>query len=76
MFSLNMLPVCFVVWYVFLDYHFQGNIPFVTFKGQLISKCPFDVFKSPKKPMEFYLRISALDSKKRSNPESSVRESK
>ena len=41
MFSLNMLPVSLVVWYVFLDYHFQGNIPFVTFKGQLISEFPF-----------------------------------
>ena len=23
-------------------------------KGQLISKCPFGVFKSPKKPMKFF----------------------
>ena len=23
-------------------------------KGQLISKCPFDVFKSPKKPTKFF----------------------
>ena len=24
-------------------------------KGQLISKCPFGVFKSPKKPTKFFL---------------------
>ena len=36
-------------------------------KGQLISKCPFGVFKSLKKPTNFFLRISALASKKRSN---------
>ena len=36
-------------------------------KGQLISKCPFGVFKSPKKPT-----ISALDFKKRSNQKSNV----
>ena len=39
-------------------------------KGQLISKCPFGVFKSPKK------RISALVSEKSSNQRSSVRGSK
>ena len=36
-------------------------------KGQLILKCPFGVFKSPKKPNEIFSRISALASKKRSN---------
>ena len=45
-------------------------------KGQLISKCPFGVSKSLKKPTNFFLRISALASKKRSNRKSSVRESK
>ena len=44
-------------------------------KGQLISKCPFGVFKSPKKPTKF-LMISALASKKRSNQKSSERETK
>ena len=39
--------------------------PFVHLaKGQLILKCPFGVFKSPKKT---FSRISALASKKRSN---------
>ena len=33
-------------------------------KGQLILKCPFDVFKSPN---ESFVWISALASKKRSN---------
>ena len=33
-------------------------------KGQLISKCSFGVFKSPKKTNEIFLRISALASKK------------
>ena len=36
-------------------------------KGQLMSKCPFGVFKSSKKPMTFFSRISALSSKKSSN---------
>ena len=36
-------------------------------KGQLILKCPFGVFKSPKKNHEIFSRISALASKKRSN---------
>ena len=27
-----------------------------TAKGQLISKCPFGVFKSPKKPMKFFFQ--------------------
>jgi hypothetical protein len=44
-------------------------------RGQLISKCPFGVFKSPKKPTKFFVRISALASKKRSNQKSSLRES-
>ena len=34
-------------------------------KGQLISKCPFGVMKSPQKTNEFFSRISALASKKR-----------
>ena len=41
--------------------------PFVTAKGQLIYKCPFGVFKSPKKNNKNFSRISALASKKRSN---------
>ena len=32
-------------------------------KGQLILKCPFGVFKSPKKTIEIFSRISALASK-------------
>ena len=36
-------------------------------KGQLISKCPFGVKTSSKKPTKFFSRISALASKKRSN---------
>ena len=50
-----MLPVSLVVWYVFLDYHFQGNIPFVTFKGQWISKYPFGVTKLTKKTNENFV---------------------
>ena len=54
---------------------FGSNLPIPqTIKGQLISKCPFGVFKSPKKPTNFS-RISALASKKRSNQKSSVGES-
>ena len=34
-------------------------------KGQLISKCPIDVFKSTKKTIEIFARISALASEKR-----------
>ena len=45
-------------------------------KGQLISKCPFGVKTSSKKPTNFFARISALASKKRLNQKSSVRESK
>ena len=45
-------------------------------KGQLISKYPFGVFKSPKKNNGIFSRISSLASKKRSNQKSSVRESK
>ena len=45
-------------------------------KGQLISKCPIDVFKSTKKTNEIFARISALASKKRSNQKSIVREPK
>ena len=45
-------------------------------KGQLISKCAFRVFKPPQKNQQFFLKISALASKKRSNQKSSVRESK
>ena len=36
-------------------------------KCQLISKCPYGVFKSPKKTNEIFSRISAQASKKRSN---------
>ena len=58
--------------------HFlMQNIRMCFLKGQLISKCPFGVFKSSKKTNEFFSRISALlASKKRSNQKSSVRESK
>jgi hypothetical protein len=45
-------------------------------KGQLISKCPFGVFKSSKKTAEIFSRISAPASKKWSNQKSSLRESK
>jgi hypothetical protein len=37
----------------------------ILLKGQLISKCPFGVFKSTKKPTKLFVRISALASKKR-----------
>ena len=33
------------------SYTEDGNI-----KGQLISKCPFGVFKSPKKPTKFFFQ--------------------
>jgi hypothetical protein len=33
-------------------------------KDQLILKCPFGVFKSPKKTKDIFSRISALASKK------------
>ena len=54
----------------YVDHENKGN------KCQLISKCPFGVFKSSKKNNNFFSRISALASKKRSNQKSSVRESK
>ena len=44
-------------------------------KGQLISKCPFGVFKSPTKPTNFF-RDFWPASEKRSKQKSSVRESK
>ena len=45
---------------LFLDKEFNS-------KGQLISKCPFGVFKSSKKNNEILSSISALASRKRSN---------
>ena len=45
-------------------------------KGQLISKCLFGAIVWTKKNNDFFSRISALASKKRSNQKSSVRESK
>ena len=36
-------------------------------QGQLITKCPFGVFKSSKKKQKIFSRISVLASKKRSN---------
>ena len=36
-------------------------------KGQLISKCVFGDFKSPKKPTKFFYGFFGLASKKRSN---------
>ena len=30
------------------------ELKFLTIKGQLISKCPFDIFKSPKKPTNYF----------------------
>ena len=38
-----------------------------TDKGQLVSKCPFVVFKSTRKTNKSFVKISALASKKRSN---------
>jgi hypothetical protein len=35
------------------------------FKGQLISKCPFGAYHFDKNTNKFFLRISALASKKR-----------
>ena len=40
---------------------------FAVIKGQLISKCPFGVFKSNKKHTRNFLMISSLASKKRLN---------
>ena len=45
-------------------------------KGQLISKCPFSVYKSHQKTNKILSRISAPASKKRPNQKSSVKESK
>ena len=39
-------------------------------KGQFISKCLFGTIVSTKTPTNFFLRISALASKKRSNQKS------
>ena len=47
---------------IFTQYLFSSHT-----KGQIISKCPFGVLKSPKKTNEIFSRISALASKKRSN---------
>ena len=44
-------------------------------KGQLISKCPFGVFKSPKKNNENFVRISVLASKKRSKQNGEMKSS-
>jgi hypothetical protein len=45
--------------------HYPVKIQYLDYnKGQLISKCPFGVFKSPKKTMIFFVRICALASKK------------
>ena len=41
-------------------------------KGQLISKYPFGVFKSPKNNNEIFSRISALASKKEVNKDKST----
>ena len=47
--------------------HFQNVccIQLASSKGQLISKCPFGVFKLTKKTNEIFVRISALTSKKK-----------
>ena len=55
---------------------FKKVTPLSNVKGQLIWKCPFGVTKSTKKINEFFIRISALASKKISNQKSSVRGSK
>ena len=52
---------------VFWAPSFSSFEPYVLGKGQLISKCPFVVFKSTKKTNEIFLRIFAIASKKRSN---------
>ena len=44
----------------------KENLPIII-KGQLISKGLFDVIVSTKKPTEFFLKISALATKKRSD---------
>ena len=46
------------------------------YKGQLISKCPYAVFKFSKKPVKYFSRISALASKEKSNQKRCVIESK
>ena len=58
------------------DLRLQRMMTATQTKGQLISKCPFGVFKSSKKTNEFFPRISALNYKKRPDQKSSVRESK
>ena len=45
-------------------------------KGQLILKCPFGVFKSPKKNNDIFLSVSGLAPQKRSNQKSNVSKSK
>ena len=60
------------------DFFFQSRLIYLeltVFKGKLISKCPFGVFKSSKNE-EIFSRISALASNKKSNQKSSVRELK
>ena len=55
-----------------MESDFSSEIPLLPIipkrsdKGQLISKCSFGVFKSPKEPNEIFVRISALAYKKRS----------
>ena len=50
-----------------LTEHTENQVYLSVTKGQLISKCPCGVIFSSKIPTKFYLRISALASKKRSN---------
>ena len=47
------------------DFGWPSKVSKALSKGQLILKCPFGVFKSPKKQKKS--SISALGSKKRSN---------
>ena len=51
-------------WSANAQVHGKENFPY---KGQLISKCPFGVFKSQKKNETIFLRISALASTEWSN---------
>ena len=72
---------CYLKYCSYSTIYWSMSIPVSNFislidKGQLISKCPFGVFKSPKKPTNFFPGFLSYPLKKRSNQKSSVRESK
>ena len=74
----NLSNVCSLIYHYCRNTHIFFRKSFVVFmlqyaKGHLISKCPFGVKTSSKKTNNFFSRISALVSKKRSNQKSSQR---